>query len=183
MTWLPSLALFLVAWLGVFAQTQFLPLTQGLGAPVNILPALIVYASLTSPSGVMAALTVFAALGLDSLAAHPFGVSLLPLFAVGFALQLRRHLILRDQTYAQFWLGLAGGLAVPLLTWALLRMGSRPLIEGPFLLWQWLVSGLLNGLLCPALFRLFDAVRRTFEYQPVISSSFRPDREIKRGRR
>jgi rod shape-determining protein MreD len=182
MSWLPTTSLFFFAWLAVFAQTQFRPVTNLLGAPVALLPALLVYAALTNSLVTVAVLAVTAGVALDTLSANPIGVSVLPLFAVGFGLHLRQQLILRDQTYAQFWLGLGAGVAIPLLTLLLLWTGSDQPIQGSFLLWQLLVTGLLNGALCPAVFRLFDALHRTFDYQPVITDSFRPDRQIKRGR-
>jgi hypothetical protein len=39
-----------------------------------------------------------------------------------------------------------------------------------------------SGAVTPVCFKLFDRLRRALEYQPVTQSSFRPDREIKRGR-
>lgn len=182
MSRVPILALFLFAWLAVFAQTQFPVLTNLLHLPVTVLPALMVFAALTHGIVAVAGLAVWAGLGADALSAHPIGISILPLFVVGFLLHLRRHLILREQTYAQFWLGLGAGVSVPTLTLLMLYLDSQRPVLGPFHLWQILLTGLLNGLLCPALFRLFDALRRTFDYQPMAESSFRPDREIKRGR-
>jgi cell shape-determining protein MreD len=182
MSWLPNVSLFFFAWLAVFAQTQFRPVTNLFGTPLAVLPALLVYAALTNRLPTVAALAMLGGLGLDSLSANPLGVSILPLFVVGFGLHLRQHLILRDQRYAQFWLGFAAGILVPLLTLLLLRLDSRPPIVGPLLLWQLLVTGLLNGVVCPGVFRLFDALHGAFDYKPVIEGSFRPDREIKRGR-
>ena len=182
MNWLPTTMLFFVAWLAVFAQTQFAPVTSLLGAPLGFLPALIVYAALTSRLAVLTGLAVFAGLALDALSAHRLGAGLPPLFAVGFLIHARQHLILRDQLYAQFWLGAGAGLAVPLLTLLLLSSGHRSPISGWATLWQLLVSALLNGAMCPACFRLFDRLRDAFEYRPVTESSFRPDRELKRGR-
>ena len=40
----------------------------------------------------------------------------------------------------------------------------------------------LGGLLVPLYFKLFDKVYRTLGYERVVESSFRPDREIARGR-
>jgi rod shape-determining protein MreD len=182
MSRVPLIALFLFAWLAVFAQTQFPILTSWLGIPVNLLPALMVYSSLTHALPVVAAVAVVTGLSLDSLSSAPPGVSIVPLFAVGFTLHLRRHLILRDQTYAQFWLGLAAGLAAPVLTLFMLQLTGPEPITGPFLVWQFALTAALNGVACPALFSLFDALTRTFDYQPMTESSFRPDREIKRGR-
>jgi len=183
MSWIPTIALFLVAWLAAFGQTQFRPVVGWFGTPVAILPALMVYAALTHPLVTMAILAVFAGVSLDALSAGPPGLSILPLFLVGFVLHLRQHLILREQTYAQAWLGFAAGVAVPLATWVLLELGSRDFIAGPFLAIQILFLGLLNGAVCPAVFRTFDAIRNVFDYQPLAETSFRADREIVRGRR
>ena len=49
----------------------------------------------------------------DSLSANPLGVSVLPLFLVGFLIYRQRELILRDQPFAQFVLGLGASAAVP----------------------------------------------------------------------
>ena len=182
MTWIPTTALFFVAWLTAFAQTQFRPVVALLETPVGLLPALVVYAALSFDLVTVSCLAVFAGLSLDALSSGPTGVSIAPLFAVGFILQLRRHLILRDQMYAQFWLGLSSGVAVPLATLMLLELGSTHLIRGPFSLIQILILGLLNGAVCPVVFRVFDAIRRAFDYPVLPETSFRPDREIKRGR-
>ena len=182
MSWVPSLSLFFVAWLGLFAQTQFSPVVRVLGTVPGLIPALLVYAALTANLAVVTGLAVFAALSLDSLSANRLGVSLAPMFTVVFLIHARQQLILRDQLYAQFWLGLGAGLFVPLTTLALLSLGQVPPITGPATLWHLLLSAVGNGLMCPAFFRLFDALRRTFDYQPIPESSFRPDRQIKRGR-
>lgn len=176
------LFLFLAAWLSVFAQTQFATLRQWLSVPVALSPALVCYAALTHGFGVTVALAILSGLWVDSLSASPLGVSVLPLFLLGFTLQVQRHLILRDQGFAQFWIGLGAGAGVPLLTLAILSLtGSEP-VTGGFTLVQLLVLGLINGVACPVLFRGFDLVHRVFDYRPLTSSSFRPDRETVRGR-
>ncbi|MBX3731078.1 MAG: hypothetical protein KF791_00640 [Verrucomicrobiae bacterium] len=182
MTWLPTTALFFVTWLAVFAQTQFRPLAGLLDTPVAVLPALMVYAALTHSLGTVIVLGLLAGVSLDALSPGPIGVSVLPLVCVGFGLHLRRHLILREQVYAQWWLGFGAGIAVPLATLVLLSIGSTRFIAGPFFMMQLLILGLLNGGVCPAVFRTFDAIQNAFDYQPVAQPSFRPDREIKRGR-
>ncbi len=182
MSWVPTIALFFVAWLEVFAQTQFSPVARVLGMVPGLIPALLVYAALTTHLAVVGGLAVFAALSLDSLSASRLGVSLAPMFTVVFVIHTRQHLILRDQLYAQFWLGLGAGLFVPLATLALLSLGQVPPIAGAATIWHLLLSALTSGLMCPAFFRIFDALRSTFDYQPVTESSFRPDRQIKRGR-
>jgi hypothetical protein len=91
-------------------------------------------------------------------------------------------LLLREHRFAQIVLGVAAGALCPLGTLFLLfNMGASPLL-GWRTFWQWVVGAVAGGLLTPWLFRLFDALRRAFEYPMLKQTSFRPDREIKRGR-
>ena len=183
MNWLSPTLLFVVAWLAVFSQTQFHLVRDLLGCPVGIVPALVIYAALTHGLIVSTSFSVVCALWLDSLSSTRLGLSIPPLFILGFLLHVRQHLLLRDQIYAQFWLGFGAGIGVPLATMGILNIGGREFIAGWGTVWQLLVAGLVNGLTCPLGFRLFDALRSTFEYQPVATTPFRPDREIKYGRR
>lgn len=183
MNWLSPTLLYLVAWAGLFAQTQFAPVRSWLGLVPGVLPTLLVYAAFTHPLGTSSTFAVITGLWLDSLSGNPLGVSVGPCFLVTFVLNTRQHLLLREQWYARFWLGLAAGVAIPLATLALLLFGGRPPYLGPGLAWMIGLQGLLNGILCPVAFRWFDTLRSGFEYQPVAPAGFRPDREIKRGRR
>lgn len=182
MNWITPVLLFVATWLAVFSATQFGPVAGWLGVPVSPLPAVLVYVALTNGLPLTAGLTVFAGLALDALSANRLGVSVLPMFLAGFLIHTRRHVILRGQAYAQFWLGLGTAVLVPLGTLALMSFGQREPLQGWATVRQLAVSGLLNGLLCPACFALFDALRLIFDYQPVAESSFRSDRQIKRGR-
>ena len=174
--------IFATAFLAVFCQSAFGGLRHLLGAQIDLLPALMVYTSLRAKPGMIAALALLGGLFFDSLSANPLGVTILPLFAVGFAIYFRRDLLLRDQPYAQFVLGLAASAATPALTLLLLlTMGHAPLI-GWGSLWQWLVMTLAGGLAAPLVFFLFDLCEHAFGYRRMTENSFRPDREIRRGR-
>ena len=179
---LPVVLLFVVLWLAVFAQTQFPVLHDWLGTPVSLIPGLLVYAALTHELWLAVLFSVVAALWLDSISASRLGVSILPMFSYTFFIQTRGHLILREQRFAQFWLGLAGGMIVPLATAGILQLGNRQPAFTPSTWWQLLVQGLVNALLCPLLFQFFDELNQAFNYQPVVPQSFRPDRQIVRGR-
>jgi hypothetical protein len=63
----------------------------------------------------------------------------------------------------------------------LLNTTRAPLI-GWGTLWQWLVLTLGGGLLTPVVFWTLDLVQRALIYHPAAETSFRPDREIRRGR-
>ena len=179
---LPVVILFVVAWLAVFAQTQFAALHDWLGVPLSALPALLVYAALTHELILVMGFAVTGAIWVDALSASRFGVSLLPMGLFAYLVQTRSHLILREQRFAQFWLGFGGGVAVPVATVGLLQLGQRQPAVTTGSLWQLLVLGLFNGFLTPLAFRLFDHLNGTFNYQVVSTQSFRTDRQIVRGR-
>jgi cell shape-determining protein MreD len=177
-----TLLILVTAFLAVFLQSLFAGLRDWLGTQINLLPALIVVAALHGGLRSVALLSVCGGLWFDSLSANPLGVSILPLFAIGYTIYQQRELILRDLVFAQFIIGLAASLAAPVLTLLLLfSMGLSPL-TGWGTLWQLLVMGVVGGGLTPLCFRFFRFVRRAFFHPPMTQPSFREDREIRRGR-
>ncbi|MSU36944.1 MAG: hypothetical protein EXS36_17975 [Pedosphaera sp.] len=182
MSWVPLTSLFVAAWLATYAQTQFPMVRLAFGIPFCILPALAAYVAMNHSILITTVFTVVTALGVDSLSANRFGVSVVPFFLFGFIAHISRHVLLQDQRYTQFWLGFTGGILVPLGTLAMLFLGQREPMFGSVTIRQLLLLGLLNGLVCPAFFWLFDRIQQGFDYQPLAVPSFRPDREIKRGR-
>ena len=182
MNWLNSILLLLAAFLCVFLQAVEGGVRYWLGTQVNLLPALVVYASLRGNLATVTLVALSGGLWFDSLSANPLGVSLLPLFVVGLLIHLKRDLILRDQFIAQFVLGLLASAAVPALTLLLLlSVGQHPLL-GWGSLWQWTILTLGGALLTPLGFRCFDLCTRALSYRPFLVTSFRPDREIRRSR-
>jgi rod shape-determining protein MreD len=182
MTAFNSIQILLAAFLAVFWQSAFPGVRHLLGAQIDLLPALMVYASLTSSLGTMTLLAVLGGLWFDSLSANPLGITVLPLFVVGWMIFLKRELILREQPFAQFVLGAGASALVPLLTvLLLLSSGQRPLL-GWASLWQWLVMSLAGGVATAVFFQLFGLFDRALNYRRVTETSFRPDREIRRGR-
>ncbi len=182
MNWLNSILILLAAFIAVYLEAAFNGLRHLLGAQIDLLPALIVYASLSSSLVTLTLLSVLGGLWFDTLSNNPLGISMLPLFLVGFIIFLRRGLILREQYFARFVLGLCASAAVPVLTLLLLLSGRQTPVLGWGTLWQWIVMSLGGGLLTPLLFLLFDGLNRALSYQPVSENSFRLDREIRRGR-
>jgi len=107
---------------------------------------------------------------------------MLPLFLVGLLIHRSREYILRDQAFAQFILGTAATAGASLLTLLMvINTNAQPLV-GWFSLWQWFVLSLVGGGVTPLWFRFFDWVKETLNYRPLGETSFRADREIKRGR-
>ncbi|HMP81438.1 MAG TPA: hypothetical protein PKA41_01875 [Verrucomicrobiota bacterium] len=178
-----AIIVLLVAFLAVFCEAAMPGVRRVIGTQLDVLPPLMVYAALATSLNVVALVAVCGGLWFDSLSANPLGVSVLPLFIVGFLIALRRDLILRDQPFAQFVLGFAASAVAPALTLLLLlTTGNTPML-GWGLLWHWLVMSLGGGIATPVLFAFFGWINKVFGYQPVVETSFRPDREIRRSRR
>ncbi len=166
----------------VFVQTAFDGLRNVIGAQVDLLPSLVVYASLSLGLWAFFLVSIAGGLWFDSLSANPLGISILPLFVVGFIIHRYRGLILRDQFFAQVVLGLGASAAVPLITLGLLINTEKPPVLGWFSLWQWFVVSVAGAVATPLWFRLLDGLMRALSYRPWGEVTFRTDREIKRGR-
>jgi uncharacterized membrane protein len=109
----------------VFAQATVDFLRVWLGAQIDLLPALVVYAALSGNPLLTTLIAVFGGLWLDSLSFNPLGVSIGPLMITGMVLLHFRELVLREQLSAQFIMGLAAGAAVPLMVVLLLLTLGR----------------------------------------------------------
>jgi rod shape-determining protein MreD len=182
MTVLNSILLLVAVILAVFWEAAFNGIRNLFGAQIDLLPPLIVYASLSTGLTVLSLAALLGGLLFDTLSANPLGVSVLPLYLAGLVIYSQRDLILRDQLFAQFVLGLTVSATVPVLTiLLLLTLGHSPLL-GWGSLWQWLVMTLGGAVATPILFQLFGLFDRTFNYRRSTEPSFRPDREIRRGR-
>lgn len=180
--WLNTLVLLCAALVAVFLEASCEGLRRLFGAQIDVLPALMVYASLTCDIVSVALLAVLGGLWLDTLSGNPAGVSILPLFAVAFLVFPRRGLILREQLYARFILGLLASALVPVLTLVmLLSMRQNPIL-GWGTIWVLIVMSVGGGVLSPVCFWAFDGLSRALNYLPATETSFRPDREIRRGR-
>jgi len=178
----PTILVLVLGFLTIFGEATFSAPRQWLGAQVDLLPALMVYAALETGLPTVAALAILGGLGFDSLSANPLGISILPLFLTGWVIQFRRDLILRDLTFAQFILGTAACGAVPLFTLLLLLSGGKQPLVGWGTIWQWVVMTLFGGLATPFFFRLGAWLNGRLGHTSQPETSFRPDREIRRGR-
>ena len=204
MNWVHPLALVLAAWVFAFAQCWFTALRSWLLVQPDLLPALVVYAGLSTRLPIALAVAVVGGMGLDALSSGPFGLGMVPLVGLATLLHVRRDVLLRDTAWAQATLCAAATLAVaiaslalPFLLWPLLSGGEPEAAywperlsaltalpsPGPGLPWQWLALTLVGALVGPACFAAFRLIERTFNYQPAPFVPRHGDREIKRGRR
>lgn len=171
------------AFLAVFGEAAFPALRQLLGAQVDLLPALMVFAALNTGIVTVALLAVLGGSCFDALSVNPFGVTILPLFAIGFVIFLQRDLILRKSPFAQFVIGAAASAVMPALTVLFLLTGGDEPLLGWGSLWQWFVMTAGGAAATPIIFALFDWCNHALGYQPRTETSFRPDREIRRDRK
>ena len=70
----------------------------------------------------------------------------------------------------------------PVLTLLLLLNTDRQPLIGWSTLWQWMVMTTGGGLMTPVWFWLLDRATHALSYRPFTETSFRADRQIKRGR-
>lgn len=182
MNWLAPTLILVAAFATVYFEASFDTFRNIFGVQLELLPALVVYAALTHGIEFVAVLAICGGLWLDALSANPPGVSIIPLFFAGIIIYRYRTLLLRDLPYAQFVLGAGACAFAPVLTFViLLSLDTNPLF-GWGSLWQWLVMGLMGGLFSPLIFQLFDWIHQAVNYPRSPETSFRADREIKRGR-
>src|SRR5215203_2583423 len=126
---LTPIIVLLAAFLAIYFQSSFDLFRDILGAQIDLLPALMVYTSLTLGITSVALLSIIGGFLFDSLSANPLGVSVIPLFIIGFAIHRFHGLLLREQLSAQFAFGVAASLLTPLLALLVLMSGdSNPLV-------------------------------------------------------
>jgi|HubBroStandDraft_4_1064222.scaffolds.fasta_scaffold300283_2 hypothetical protein len=167
------------AFLAVFGEATLSGPRHWLGAQIDLLPALMVYAALNADIVTVSLLAMLGGLWFDSFSANPLGVSILPLFVAGYPIYLRRELILRDLPFAQLVLGAAASALVPALTLLLLLNGGKQPLIGWGSLWQWVVMTAGGAAATPLVFALFEWCGRALGYRPHTEIGFRPDREIR----
>lgn len=169
--------------LAVYWQTAFEGLRHLLGAQLDLLPSLMVYAALTQGIGIVAFVAVGGGLLVDSLSANPLATSVGPLFLTGLVAHAARDFLVRDQPFAQAILGAAAGLGSSTLSLIiLLTRGDAP-IAGWGTLWQLGVISIGTAITTPLWFIWFAWLQRTLAYGRMPeTTSFRHDREIRRGR-
>jgi hypothetical protein len=170
------------AFLAVFCEAAFSFPHRLLGAQIDLLPVLMIYAALNMDIITVSLLAVLGGLWFDSLSANPFGISILPLFIIGFPVWWKRDLLLSELSFGQVILGAVASAVVPAITvLLLLSAGDEPLL-GWGSIWQWIVMTAGGALATPIIFSLFNWCNHALGYQPLKETSFRSDREMLRDK-
>jgi len=177
-----TLFLAVMVFLVVYWEVAFDGVRRLLGVQVDLLPSLMVYAGLTQGIGGVTLVAVAGGLLLDAVSANPLAVSVGPLFLAGLVVHLARELVVRDQPFAQAVMGAAAGFGSSLLVLLLLlTLGETPIL-GWGTLWQMAVLTIGSAVSAPLWFVCFGWLNRTFAYRRAPETTFRSDREIRRGR-
>lgn len=166
----------------IFAQARFTFFRDFFGAQPDLLPGMIVFAAMAFRlETVMMCALVFGVL-FDSFSVNALGTSVVTLGAIGFAASHYRELLLSEHFTTHWVLGLiASGLA-PFMTYAVLKLsGMSPLIGGGSA-WHWAIMTAGGGLVTPLWFKVFNRLDDALRYKEIPESTFRPDRQIARGR-
>jgi hypothetical protein len=171
-----------LALLAVFIAAAWDLPRRWLGAPLDLLPPLLVCAALGRRPGGWRLVAVLGGLARDSWSVNPLGASILPLYLTGWFLHARRDLLSRELLFAQLTLGTIASAVIPLFTLGLVMTFGPPPVMGWWLLGQWVALAVTGGLLTPVVFRGMGWLDRWFAHPTVETSAFRPDREILRGR-
>ena len=173
MNW-PNTAFVLgAAFLAVFWEAAFSGVRHLVGAQIDLLPPLMVYAGLCTGLTTVALLALLGGLWFDSLSANPLGVTVLRCsYRAGDLPATRLDLARPD--LRPLVLGLGASAAAPVLTLlVLLTMGHAPLL-GWGTLWQLVVLSVGGAVATPICFELFAWLQRTLVHTRAIETSFRP---------
>ena len=166
MNWFHAISILLAALIGVFLEATVTLPRDLLGAQINPLPALVVYAALHSNLATLMLLVICGSLWQSSLSADPLGIALLPMFLVGAFIEFNRKQFARRERFVRFTLGTAASASVPLLTlFLLLTTGHEPILNW-FSLWQWLVMAAGGGLLTLLTFLVLDWFKGVLSHNP-----------------
>lgn len=152
-----------------------------IGFYIDLVPLLVVYMALTAELTTLVLVSSIIGLFFDSVSANPLGVSPISFILAGLIVYGYRHLVLRKSWQIQYLSGLLCSILIPFNTFILLKfIGAEPFMAFKLII-KLLISGSLNALLTPLIFGIIDWIENTFNYKQVKMSSFRPDREIRRG--
>jgi rod shape-determining protein MreD len=207
MKWLNPIIVLTSCYLLVFIQTSLNPVGYLTGTQADLLPVLMVYAGLSMDGISIVLLALAGGLWLDSFSLNPLGASVLPLLLIGWVFHGYREYILRDQVFAQMVLGGVACVVVSVLTLIVIYIipestrdygldldgggvelvsalpfaVARKVLGGWQLLEQVIIKGASGAVFAPILFGILAWVHHSFDYPASVESSFRADREIKRG--
>jgi rod shape-determining protein MreD len=178
--------------LAVFAMTGYVITFAGsrvmffrdlTGAQLDVLPGMMVYAAMAFRTDVVLGCGCLFGLFYDSLSANVFGSTFVSLAVIGLSASRFRELLLSDQFITHWVLGLIASGVAPLISVLIQNLsGNQPLL-GLGSLWQWLIMTAGGGFVTPLWFKFFNRLDDASRFKELPEITFRPDRQIARGKR
>ena len=209
MNWTTHLIIGFGSYVIAFIALTFISFRSAFGIACDLSPAVVVYLALTRDITILAFFCMLVGFFSDCFSLNPLGLSMLSLFITGCGLQIIREMILRDRVLTRAILGSIAFVATPLIgficmfwIWPLfhtlpggsigdelqtdLYYGSIVYGWQPVPNWGWLWKGtvlaIFGAIATPLTMWILDQFVHMFSYPTVMESTFRKDREIKRGR-
>jgi cell shape-determining protein MreD len=118
----------------------------------------------------------------DAISLNPLGVTSFSLIIPGFMIYTARHLFMPNQRHLQFLCGLFVGILQPLISFVILLTARKTPFFSVDMMMVITVSGLICGIVTPAIYKTVSWLDKTFNYKKADKNSFRQDREIIRGK-
>jgi rod shape-determining protein MreD len=175
-------AFLVTGYLVIFAQARFTAFRDLVGAQPDLLPGMIVFAAMAFHLGtVMLCAAVFGLL-FDSFSANVLGTTFVSLAMIGFFCSRYRDLLLSEHFTTHWVLGLMASAIAPVISYTVLRLQDiKPLVAWGSA-WHWAIMIAGGGVITPLWFKVFNRLDEALRYKELPESTFRPDREIARGR-
>lgn len=170
------------AYISVSAGVSFFSGLRAItGISIDLLPMIMTYIAMNYRVGVIALFSIIGGVMYDSLSANPLGITCFGLFSAGAVINYLKQFVVKTLYQSQSTFGFIACMVSPLISLvAMLSMGIKPLIDVEWLL-KIIISAVICGLLTPLVFKFFQWIDHTFNYKPVVATSFRADREIEHG--
>jgi len=166
----------------IFAQAKLTFFRDFFGAQPNLIPGMIVYAAMAFRMETTMLCAGVLGVLFDSLSSNALGTSILTYAVIGLGASGYRELVLSEQFTTHWVLGLLASGFAPVIAYGVLRLSGMTPLVGAGSIWQWAIMTAGGGVVTPLWFRIFNRLDEAVRYKEIPESTFRPDREIARGR-
>ncbi|HEX7858735.1 MAG TPA: rod shape-determining protein MreD [Verrucomicrobiae bacterium] len=166
----------------IFAQAKLTFFRDFFGAQPNLIPGMIVYAAMAFRMETTMLCAGVLGVLFDSLSSNALGTSILTYAVIGLGASGYRELVLSEQFTTHWVLGLLASGFAPVIAYGVLRLSGMMPLVGAGSIWQWAIMTAGGGVVTPLWFRIFNRMDEAVRYKEIPESTFRPDREIARGR-
>ncbi|MGC8742470.1 MAG: rod shape-determining protein MreD [Verrucomicrobiia bacterium] len=178
-----TIFLVIIGYLAIALEATLFATIRGFtGINLDPLPAIIACSGLLSPIETIILVSLILGFMFDSISANPLGITAISLAIPGLLIHLGQGILVKKEWQTQFLSGVFAGALQPFISlFLLITMRYKPIfsVDSVFLI---SISAVICGFITPGVFKFLNWMDTTFNYSRVKTSSFRQDREIKRGR-